>query len=239
MANQTSLGSIIVTGASSGIGRATAACLLTEGYRVIGVSRSIEVRTFEHDNFQALSCDLANFTQTEQTFKQLLKTKPDIVGAVFCAGAGYFGALEQLKFSKIQALINLNLSSPILLSSLIAPYLKAKKSGCMVFIGSEAALSGTKNGTAYCATKFGLRGFTQALAAECRQAGVAVSLINPGMVDTPFFDELNFMPGEDASNRIAPETIATQVAHIFSSDINTVVEEINLSPRNKVVQFKT
>ena len=231
-------GTVLVTGASSGIGRAVCEKLLEEGYAVIGISRSIEDKVLNHDHFTALACDLRDLEQTAQKIKLLLKSRQDISGIVFCAGAGYFGHLEQLDFKKIQALIELNLLSPMYLSKLIIPYFKARSSGRLLFIGSEAALHGTKKGTAYCASKFGLRGFVQALSAECRQAGLNVSLINPGMVNTPFFDELDFKPGADPSNHVPVNSVAESVYNILCSDSNVVVEELNLMPRNRVVAFK-
>jgi 3-hydroxy acid dehydrogenase/malonic semialdehyde reductase len=231
-------GTILVTGASSGIGRAVCEKLLEEGYAVIGISRTIEDKPLKHDHFTALACDLRDLEQTAQKIKPLLKAQQDISGIVFCAGAGYFGNLEQLDFRKIQALIELNLLSPMYVSKLIVPYFKAQSSGRLVFIGSEAALHGAKKGTAYCASKFGLRGFVQALSAECRQAGLNVSLINPGMVNTPFFDELDFKPGTDPSNHISVRSIADCVHSILCTDSNAVVEELNLMPRNRVVAFK-
>jgi 3-hydroxy acid dehydrogenase/malonic semialdehyde reductase len=230
-------GSMLVTGASSGIGRAVCEKLLEEGWRVIGISRSIEARPLQHELFTALAFDLCDFEQTAQKLKPILKIPQAISGIVFCAGAGYFGSLEQLDFKKIQALITLNLLSPMYLSKLLIPYFKAQSSGRLVYIGSEAALQGAKKGTAYCASKFGLRGFVQALSAECRQAGLNISLINPGMVDTPFFDELDFKPGAAPSNHIPLSSIAHSVYNILCTDANAVIEELNLMPRNRVLEF--
>ena len=64
-------------------------------------------------------------------------------------------------------------------------------------MGSEAALAGTAQGSLYCAAKFALRGLAQALRAECARAGIRVTLVNPGMVQSPFFDELDFRPGPE------------------------------------------
>ena len=233
-----SRGSILVTGASSGIGLGICKKLLKEGNSVTGLSRTIKHAQLDHPNFTAMACDLSDFEQTGKQIKQLLKSGPSIYGAVFCAGSGYFGKLEQLNFKKIEAVMTLNLLSPMFLSKLLIPYFKGQGKGRLIFLGSEAALQGSKNGTAYCASKFGLRGFVQALSAESRQAGINISLINPGMVDTPFYDNLHFKPGEDESNRIPVQAIADCVYSLLEADSNAVIEEINLSPRNRVVAFK-
>jgi len=230
--------SVLVTGASSGIGRAVCEKLLEEGLTVIGLSRSIVSNSLEHPNFSALACDLSDFEQLTKTVQPLLKTKQNISGAVFCAGVGYFGKLEQLDFKKIQSLIELNLLSPMYLSKLFVPYFKTRSSGRLIFIGSEAALQGAQKGTAYCASKFGLRGFVQALSAECRQAGLNVSLINPGMVDTAFYEALDFQPGADQSNHIPVSSVAECVYNLLCADHNALIEEINLMPRNRVLAFK-
>ncbi len=231
-------GSILVTGASSGIGRAVCEKLLEEGLTVIGLSRTIASKPLKYPNFSALACDLRDFEQLALAVKPLLKTQQNLSGAVFCAGAGYFGKLEQLDFKKIQSLIELNLLSPMYLSKLLIPYFKTRSSGRLVFIGSEAALQGAQKGTAYCASKFGLRGFVQALSAECRQAGLNISLINPGMVDTAFFEALDFHPGADPSNHIPVSSVAECVYNVLFAEHNTLIEEINLMPRNRVLTFK-
>lgn len=232
------LETILVTGASSGIGLALSKKLLADGYAVIGVSRSGNAADIQHEQYSDIICDLSDIKQIEQQIKPFLGKDIPIAGVVFCAGQGYFGALEQLDFAKVEALIRLNLLSPMFLSKLLVPYFKRRKAGRLVFIGSEAALQGAKNGTAYCASKFGLRGFVQSLSAEARQAGVNVSLINPGMVDTPFFDDLHFEPGAHPSNSISVETLADCIITCLKTDSNSVIDEINLSPRNKVVSFK-
>ena len=104
-------------------------------------------------------------------------------------------------------------------------------------MGSEAALAGGKRGAIYSAAKFGLRGLAQSIRQECAASGVRVSIINPGMVNTAFFDEQDFRPGEETDNYILPEDVARAALTILQARTGTVFDEINLSPQKKVVRF--
>ena len=112
--------------------------------------------------------------------------------------------------------------------------MKRARHGHLIFTGSEAALTGTQKGSLYCAAKFALRGFAQALRAETARSGLRVTLINPGMVQSPFFDELDFQPGKDADNYILPEDVAEVITQALMARDGTVIDEINLSPQKKV-----
>ena len=112
--------------------------------------------------------------------------------------------------------------------------MKRARHGHLIFTGSEAALTGTQKGSLYCAAKFALRGFAQALRAETARSGLRVTLINPGMVQSPFFDELDFQPGDDADNYILPEDVAEVITQALMARDGTVIDEINLSPQKKV-----
>ena len=139
---------------------------------------------------------------------------------------------------QIEALINLNFTSQVFLSKALLPNLKRKANSDLIYIGSEAALKGSRKGAIYCASKFALRGFTQALREESANSHVRVCLINPGMVKTNFFNDLNFEPGDHESQAILPEDVAATVAYVLSSRAQIVIDEINLSPLNKVIKFK-
>jgi short-subunit dehydrogenase len=98
--------------------------------------------------------------------------------------------------------MNLNFVSQSFLAKEFLPALKRKALADLIFIGSEAALAGSRKGSIYCASKFALRGFSQSLRDECAKSSVRVSLINPGMVKTDFFQSLTFEPGEENSSRL-------------------------------------
>lgn len=127
-------------------------------------------------------------------------------------------------------LIDLNFLSHVYLVKSFLPVMKKRKEGDLIFIGSEAALAGKRQGSIYCASKFALRGFAQALRDECRSEHLRVCLINPGMVLTGFFDSLSFSPGEDCSEHLLAHDIAETVVHVLAARKGVVFDEITVNP---------
>ena len=229
---------VLVTGASSGIGRAVAQNLLQQGHTVIGVSRDCRKFTGQMENFSSVQLDLSQLNELPQKICQLQKMFPDIDAVVFSAGMGQFGSVEEFSYPQIEALMTINFTSQVFLTKALLPALKRKANSDLIFIGSEAALKGSRKGAVYCASKFAVRGFTQALREECGKSNVRVCLINPGMVKTAFFEHLTFEPGDHESNTILPEDVAAAVSYVLATRAQIVIDEINLSPLNKVVKFK-
>lgn len=229
---------ILVTGASSGIGRAVARRLLAAGHTVIGTSRNPHQFQTDYDGFQAMCLDMADARQIDKLAQQLQREAPQLDGVVFAAGYGRFGGLEQFSSAHIQDLLQVNLIGQIQLSRVLLPLLKHQSRANLIYLGSEAALHGSRNGSVYCASKFALRGFAQGLRDECGKSSVRVSLINPGMVDTPFFDGLSFAPGKQMGQALQAEDIADAVLYILQAGQHAVIDEINLSPASKVIEFK-
>lgn len=229
---------ILVTGASSGIGRAVAKSLLHQGHFVVGTSRDCSQFTTEHENFRSIEIDFAKLEFIANNLKMLEKQYPALDGVVFAAGYGQFGSLEQFSYAQIENLLTVNFTSQAFITRTLLPALKRKACAHLIYIGSEAALKGSRKGSIYCASKFALRGFTQALREECGSSGVRVSLINPGMVKTDFFENLSFQPGDDKTHSLLAEDIAEAVVYILNSNNNGVIDEINLNPANKVIKFK-
>jgi len=229
---------LLVTGASSGIGRAIAKQLLQAGHTVIGTSRDCSQFTVSQQNFSSIELDLAQLNQISPKLKALEKAQPALDGVIFAAGYGQFGAVEQFSFAQIEQMMTVNFTSQAFITRALIPNLKRKPHSNLIYIGSEAALKGSRKGAIYCASKFALRGFTQALRDECGSSTVRVSLINPGMVKTNFFDSLAFQPGDDETHGLLAEDIAETVNYILNSNNNSVIDEINLNPANKVIKFK-
>jgi short-subunit dehydrogenase len=230
---------LIVTGASRGIGAAVSQRLLEKGATVIGIARNFQRCTIDNARFRPVLLDLAQMSALPDVFARLAKTYADVTGLVCCAGRGRFGSLEEFPYREIRELVDLNLTSQMYIVRAFMPVIKTNGGGDVVLMGSEAALSGGRYGAVYSATKFAIRGFAQALRYECAAAKVRITIVNPGMVRTAFFDSLKFEPGPDPDNYIEPNDVASAVCGALLARRETVVEEINLSPLKRVVRRKT
>ena len=230
---------IVVSGSSSGIGRSISEILLEAGAEVVGLARNHNKFDPESKNYKPYEVDISDTKNLSQTFSTVLSAYPKVDGFVSNAGFGDFKGLENFSSDKIISYVNTNLVSHMILTKLLIPKMKKYNSGKIIFIGSEAALRGSQKGSLYNTVKFGLRGFSQAIREECSGSKVHVSLINPGMVRTNFFEKLNFSPGDDPSNAIEACDVAQLVLSIFEMRDGTVIDEINLSPLNKVIKFNS
>jgi short-subunit dehydrogenase len=226
----------LVTGASSGIGLAISRRLLEQGYAVTGISRRGQVDALQHDNFHAQVIDLDDLGELEKHLGSILKqTRFDCF--IHAAGQGNFGSIEQFSVAQIESAMRVNLLCAMVICRGLLPHMRRRGQGRIVVIGSESALQVGRKGALYCAAKFGLRGFCLALREDCASDGIQVSLVNPGMVRSPFFDEQTFAPGAAPENAIATDDIAELVLQILQSSPDIVIDEINLTPRVKSIEF--
>jgi len=227
---------ILITGASSGIGKAACELLLAQGHKVTSIAR--RETDIEHINHQSLTCDLADLKRLPEFLESLVKKNPQIDTLVCNAGRGQFASLEEFSYEQIQQLMDLNFTSHAFMTRAIVPIMKRNRSGRIIFMGSEAALQGSRMGSIYCASKFAIRGLAQALRDECSKSGIQVSLINPGMVRSEFFSDLSFAHGDEETHYIEVEDVARAIQFVIDSRQGTVIDEINLSPLKHVVQSK-
>ncbi len=228
----------VISGASSGIGRVVCEALLEEGYRVVGLARDFDKFPCRHPKFTAHPVDLSDLGSLPARLKSLVESCAGVEALICCAGRGHFGHLEEFSYAQIRELIDLNFTAQAYLARAFLPHMKRVGRGDLLFMGSEAGLRGSRRGSIYCASKFALRGFAQALREECAASGIRVTIINPGMVLTPFFEELDFEPGPDPANYVMPEDIANLVTTILSTRRGTVFDEIDLSPLKRVIDFR-
>ncbi len=229
---------VLISGTSKGVGQALAKSLLDKGHAVIGISRTGATSLTGQERYTEYRCDLSDAIQLEQTVTHVLGRHRSINALVCNAGAGQFRGLEEFSSAQILHSIQLNLLSHMLLVRHCLPILQRHPCSDVVFIGSESALKGQKKGTLYCAAKFGVRGFAQALRQEVSGRGVRVSIIHPGMLRTPFFDTLDFEPGPDERHAVRLSEVCHALNMILDAHPSTVFDEIVVRPLQHVIAPK-
>ncbi|MEO1021771.1 MAG: SDR family NAD(P)-dependent oxidoreductase [Bacteroidota bacterium] len=223
----------IVTGASSGIGAQFCKDLVQKGALVYGLARSedkLEVLQNElGEQLRPVPMDITQPADLEQWVETTFNEthQPDVL--INNAGLGYFGNIENLKLKEWGSMMNVNLSGVFYLTRLIVPLMKANESVCHIInIASVAGLMGNPQIAAYNATKYGLRGFSDALFKELRYDGIKVSCFFPGSIATSFFDHIdavNLHP-----NMMTPKDISDTVVFVLQTNDNYLINEITMRP---------
>jgi short-subunit dehydrogenase len=184
----------LVTGASSGIGAATAAALATAGASLLlgGRDEARLAKVAARTGGTALGGDLAAAGGAAGLAARALAAAPaaarggiDIL--VNNAGLGWAGPVGEIPAAKVTELATVNLAAPIELTRLLVPGMAERGRGGVAFVSSIAGVTGVPGEAVYAATKAGLAAFAESLAYEVRGHGVTVSVIVPGVIDTPFF----------------------------------------------------
>ena len=227
---------IIVTGSSSGIGLSITKALLKNKVNVLGISR--RTPSLSNKNYQHIKFDLSKIDSEYEKLSNLIKQKP-IYGLISNAGSGKLDSLENFSPKQISEFISLNLNSHIIITRLLLPYFKTNNNGFLIYVGSEASYKVGKYGSIYSACKFGLRGFVKSIRIETSLNNIKVTQINPGIVKTPFYNDLKISPGTKYDEFIEPNDIANIVIEVLKMRSGSVIDEINLTSQKRVINFKS
>ena len=221
----------IITGASSGIGKAICEVVLRSGYEVYGIGRDFSEAgsLLSNENFHKVELDLQNTGKLLEEVKCFSKGK-ELALLINCAGVGYYGLHEELSSKSISEMVRVNLEVPLLLSNLLLRKLK-ESSGTIINIASVTANQSNPHGAAYGATKAGLLSFSKSLFDEARKYGVKVTTILPDMTDTKLYRNADFKADEDENARLLPEDIAKAVDFILHLDPHQVITELTVRPQ--------
>jgi len=183
---------VVLTGASGGIGGALAEELASKGARLVLIGRNTEklskLAELLGEGHSVVSCDIATADGRETiiSYCQALESGVDML--VNNAGIGAFKSFDKTEEEQVISLIHTNLTSTILLTQAMLPILQAQKSSQIVNVGSAFGSIGFPGFVVYSASKFGLRGFTEALARELSDSSVAVRYFAPRATKTPLND---------------------------------------------------
>ena len=225
----------LITGGTSGIGRAIAQSLANAGARVTITGRDPRrlAETASAIGAHPIRADVSNEADVERTYREVLAKFGDLDILVNNAGVGVFKPLAEFDRASFDAVFATNVTGAMLMAREAAKIFIARKRGNIVNIASTAALRGAPNGTAYYASKFALRGMTECWRAELRKHNIRVFLVNPSEVLTAFATTAGFTQKENAS-KLLGEDIAHMVKAALEMEDRGFTPELSVFATNPV-----
>ena len=226
----------VVTGASKGLGARIARTLVHQGATVCGLARSTDALQALHDDlgaaFVPVSCDVRNEDAIESAFETVDDEAGRLDVLVNNAGLGQFGPVDDLDTDAFDVQMDTNVRGVYLCTREAVPRMREQNEatgfgGHIVNIASIAGLLGNPNISAYNASKFAVRGFSEAVMKEVREDGIRVTCLYPGSVETNFFD----VAGVDMTeNPLDPDDVAATVQHVLEAPANHLISEVVMRP---------
>src|SRR2546425_6858141 len=225
----------VVTGAGRGIGRAIAVELGKLGARVVLAARrgtDVEetARTIG-SSASVIPTDVRKKGELHKLFEQGATAFGPVDILVNAAGLGIFGPVTDFKDEDFEILIETNLRGIFFACRFVLPSMIERKKGHIINVASIAGKVGSANRAVYCASKFGVVGFTESLAEEVRQHGIRASVICPGSTDTQFSSRESSAKARDRMLR--PADVAHAVRMIVTQEPNSFISEIIMRPTQK------
>lgn len=232
----------LITGASSGIGKATALAFAKAGIDVALVSRSIEkleavamAARYAEVAAKAYSVDLANVAQVQESMSAIARDFGDIDILVNNAGMGYTATLSETPLADWQEVMDLNLTSVFQCILGILPSMRDRGHGTIINVASIAGKQAFANWGAYSVSKAGLISLSQVLAQEERAHGIRVTAICPGSVNTELWDAETVRVKLDRTNMLTSEIVAQSILHAALLPQQAVIDELIIMPSQGVL----
>ena len=223
----------IITGASRGIGEATALAFANEGYAIGLLARDEERLNLVAKKIKSLglpavvaACDLSDAAQTQKAVEKITAVLGVAQVVVHNAGLVLRKSTEECSMSEVEYLMRLNLHAPIQITKLLLPAMRARGCGTLIYISSISGKMPLPGGSIYAASKYGLTGFAESLLGEVRDDNIRVCTVFPGSVKRE---------GEDQSTdwKLDPEDIAKSCVFLNAQASNACVHHLEVRPLNK------
>jgi len=227
----------MITGASSGIGRATALAFAQAGINLVLISRNQSkldevastARTHEVE-VKTYSVDLSEVGQVKEKIEAIIRDVAPVDILVNNAGMGYTGTLMDTSLSDWQEVLNLNLTSVFQCIQAVLPHMRQRQHGTIINVASIAGHQTFPEWGAYCVSKFGLVALSKTLAAEERPHGIRAMTISPGSVNSPIWDTETVHADFDRSKMLTPEVVAQTILYAVLLPPSAAIEDLLLLP---------
>jgi NAD(P)-dependent dehydrogenase (short-subunit alcohol dehydrogenase family) len=204
-------GTVVVTGATRGIGRATVNAILAHGGKVVAVARDPEalrlLAASSEGRIRTVAADLEDVARVPEAAKHAIDAFGSADGLVNCAGIAHYEPVGAISLASIEAQLHVNLVAPLLFSQAFAEHF-GMRGGSIVNVSSTLSERVASNTLVYAASKAALNAMTKGLALELARFGVRVNAVLPGGVDTDMLRSPRLRPGES----VAPDEIDSRVA---------------------------
>jgi len=205
---------IIIVGSSKGLGKALA-LLLHKNNNLFLLSRKIDKAKFSQENITKIVCDITSVGSIKKAFKKIDNLTKTIDVLINCVGTSLERNLEASTDTEIKKIIETNLLGTIFISKAVYIRMLRQKSGHIINISSTSGKKARDGETVYCASKWGLTGFTESLRLEAQKHNIRVTTVFPGGMKTDFY---NNNPNKNISGFMKPKYVGEQIVSLINSN---------------------
>ena len=225
-----------ITGATKGIGRATAVTFANAGWDLILLSRDLEMLKILRDELSntgstinLVKCDLSSANEINNSITESIKKYGCPSVLINNAGCAFNGNLVEMPLTKWQEIIQINLTSVFQICSLIVPQMR-KNGGLIINVSSHASYNAFPQWGAYCVSKSALAMFTKCLREEERSNSIRACTITLGSVNTPLWDSESIKSDFDRTSMLSSTKVSNTILYIAEQPDSQLIEDLTLMP---------
>ena len=222
---------VIITGASKGIGKSCAELFLKKGYLVVNASRT-DPQKIKNKNYSFIKTDVGKEKDIKALFKKVIDKFGKVDVLICNAGFGKFDLLADSKTKDFDEMFNVNVKGLYLCMRYALASMLERKSGTIISIASIAGKNGIATASIYSATKHAVMGLSSSLMAEVRKDNIRVVTVCPGSVDTNFFDRPGSVLNSSRETILSPDEVAEVCLLASELPQKAMLSEIEIRPLN-------
>ena len=224
---------VLISGGTSGMGKASVEKLLADGFNV--ATFAPDAQNIDEKNFLSTIGDVTKEVSVKNIVKKTMAKFEQIDILINNAGLAYYEGVTDIEIDKFRKLLDVNIVGVALLTKEVVPHMKEKKSGLIINIVSISATPQAKTLASYRSSKYAVAGYSDSIMHELKPFGIRVTVINPGMVNTPFWYPNELERRKKLNNGKLPpmleaNDVADAISYVCSQPNNVSIEELTIVP---------